>query len=43
MSKSIKYLEINLPKGGKNMYSRNYKILVEEIEGDTNRKIYCVL
>ena len=37
MSKRIKYLGINLPKGGKDLYSRNYKILAEEIEGDTNR------
>ena len=35
-SKRIKYLEINLPKQGKDLYSENYKILMKATE-DTNR------
>ena len=36
-SKRIKYLEINLPKEAKDLYSKNYKTLVKEIKDDTNR------
>ena len=36
-SKRIKYLGINLPKEEKDVYSRNYKTLIKEIEDDTNR------
>ena len=36
-SKRIKYLEINLPKEAKDLYSENYKMLLTEIEDDTNR------
>jgi len=36
-SKRIKYLGINLPKETKDLYSENYKMLVEEIKDDTNR------
>ena len=35
-SKRIKYLEINLPKQGKDLYSEKYKILMKATE-DTNR------
>ena len=35
--KRIKYLGINLPKGIKDLYSENFKILMKEIEDDTNR------
>ena len=42
-SKRIKYLEINLPKEIKDLYSENYKTLMKEIEDDTKRwkKIPC--
>ena len=33
----MKYLGINLPKETKHLYSKNYKILMKEIEDDTNR------
>lgn len=33
----IKYLEINLPKEAKDMYSKKYKMLTKEIKTDTNR------
>jgi len=33
----IKYLGINLPKEGKDLYSENYKTLMKEIKDDTNR------
>ena len=36
-SKSIKYLRINLLKKTKDLYSENYKMLMKEIEDDTNR------
>ena len=36
-SKRIKYLEINLPKETKDLYSENYKMLMKEIKDDTNR------
>ena len=36
-SKKKKYLGINLPKEAKNLYSKNYKTLMKEIEDDTNR------
>ena len=36
-SKRTKYLGINLPKKGKELYSENYKILMIEIKDDTNR------
>ena len=36
-SKRIKYLGVNLPKETKDLYSENYKTLVEEIKNDTNR------
>ena len=35
--KIIKYLGINLPKETKDLYSENYKMLMKEIEDDTNR------
>ena len=35
--KRIKYLEINLPKETKDLYIENYKALMKEIKGDTNR------
>ena len=36
-SKRIKYLEINLTKETKDLYSENCKMLMKEIEDDTNR------
>ena len=33
----IKYLEIYLPKETKDLYTENYKTLVNEIKDDTNR------
>ena len=36
-SKRIKYLGINLPKEVKDLYSKNYKMLMKEIKDDTNR------
>ena len=36
ISKRIKYLGINLPKKAKDLYSKNYKILMKEIEDDIN-------
>ena len=36
-SKRIKYLEINLTKEVKNLYTENYKILMKETEEDTNK------
>ena len=35
--KRIKYLGINLPKGTKDLYIENYKILMREIKDDRNR------
>ena len=35
-SKRIKHLQINLNKKVKDLYTENYKILVKEIEEDTN-------
>ena len=36
-TKRIKYLGINLPKEVKDLYSENYKTLMNEIKDDTNR------
>ena len=36
-TKRIKYLGVNLPKEVKDLYSENYKALMKEIKGDTNR------
>ena len=36
-SKRIKYLGINLPKEAKDMYSEKYKMLMKELEDETNR------
>ena len=36
-SKRIKYLGIILPKEAKDLYSEKYKMLMKEIEEDTNR------
>ena len=33
----MKYLGINLPKEAKGLYSENCKMLMKEIEDDTNR------
>ena len=41
-TKRIKYLGINLPKETKDLYSENYKMLMKEMEDDTNGKIYLV-
>ena len=35
--KRIKYLGINLPKETQDLYTENYKTLVNEIKDDTNR------
>ena len=37
LQQRIKYLRINLPKDVKELHSENYKILVKEIKGDTNK------
>ena len=36
-TKIIKYLGINLPKEGKDLYIANYKTLMKEIKDDMNR------
>ena len=36
-TKRIKYLGINLPKETKDLYTENYKTLMEEIKDDINR------
>ena len=38
--KRIKYLGINLPKETKDMYSENCKMMIKQIEADTNRWKY---
>ena len=38
-----KYLGINLPKETKALYAENYKMLMKEIQDNTNRNIYHVL
>ena len=35
--KTIRYLAIYLIKGGKNLYSENYKVLMKELEEDTKK------
>lgn len=40
-SKRIKYPGINLTKEVKDMYTENYKTLIEEIKEDTSWKIFC--
>ena len=42
-SKRIKSLGINLPKVTKDLYPQSYKMLMKEIEDDTDGKIYHVL
>ena len=42
-SKGIIYLEINLPKEAKELYSKNYMILMKEIKDDTDGEIYHIL
>ena len=37
VTKSIKYLGINLPEKTKDLYIENYKTLVKEIKDDRNR------
>ena len=36
-TKVINYLGINLPKEKKDLYAENFKTLMKEIKGDTNR------
>ena len=36
-TKRIKYIGINLPKETKDLYAENYKTLMKEIKGHTNR------
>ena len=36
-SKRIKHLGINLPTEAKDLYSRTYKMLIKEMEDDTDR------
>ena len=40
-TKRIKYLETNLSKETKYLYTENYKILMKEIKDDINRDIPC--
>ena len=44
-TKKIKYLDINLPKETKELYTENYKTLMKDIEDDKNiwRDIPCSL
>ena len=42
-TKRIKYIETNLSKETKYLYTENYKILMKEIKDDTNGVIYHVL
>ena len=43
-TKRIKYLGLNLPKKAKDLFSKNYKIMMKEIKDDTNAaEIYHVL
>ena len=37
LHKKIKYLGINLPKEAKDLYSKNYKMLIKETEDNTSR------
>ena len=41
-SKRIKYLEISLPKETKDLYSKNYKMLMKEIKENTDGTTYHV-
>ena len=41
-TKRIKYLGINLPKETKELYTENYKTLMEEIKDDINGEIFHV-
>ena len=41
-TKRIKYLEINLPKETKNLYTENYKTLMKEIKDVRNGEIVQV-
>ena len=42
-TKIIKYLEINLRKGTKDLYEENYKILLKEIKDNTDGERYTCL
>ena len=41
-TKIIKYLGINLPEETKELYTENYKTLIEEIKDDINRERFHV-
>ena len=41
-SKRIKYLQINLPKEAKDLYSENYKTLMKEIKDNTQMESYTM-
>ena len=41
-TKRIKYLEINLPKETKELYTENYKTLMKEIKDDINMERYSM-
>ena len=43
LSHRIKYIIINLPKEEKDVYSKNYKMLMKETEDVTDGKIYHFL
>ena len=44
MERCSKYLEINLSKEAKYLYSENYKTVMKEIKNDINRwRIYHIL
>ena len=36
-SRRIEHVGVNLPKEAKDLYSKNFKLLMEETEDDTNR------
>ena len=41
--KSLRYLEINLTKDVKDLYPKNYRTLLKEIEEDTEMEKYSML
>ena len=42
-AKTIKYLGINVPKETKDLYSKNYKMLMKETEEDKQMERYTVV
>ena len=42
-SKTVKHLEVNLSKEVKDLYAKNYKILMKKIIEDSNGSVHHVL